>query len=280
MITDNGITSHFIEVQNTKLHYLSAGSGEPILCLHGWPTSAYLWRNIMPALAQTHQVIALDLPGFGRSDKPLDVSYSFTYYYKIIEAFTKKMGIKKTGLVVHDLGGPLGLLWAVRHPEKVSSLTLLNTLVYPEISWAAKLFVVATILPGIKSWMSSPTGIARAMRFGVHNKSNLTDEILAEYQAPFEGANERKALLKTPQKLSMKGFREIEKKLPQLKIPVCLIYGANDRILPDVAETMQRVKRDLPQAQLTELPNCGHFLQEDEPEKIGKLLAEFLNFAE
>lgn len=269
------ITSHFVETDEAKLHYLAVGSGPPILLLHGWPTSAYLWRNVMLPMAETHRVIALDLPGFGQSSKNPADSYSFTYYERVIEQFVEKLDIKQIGLVVHDLGGPIGVFWALRHPEKLSRLALLNTLVYPEFSWMVKVFVAASLLPGVKHWLSSPAGLSWAMRFGVYHKANITDEVARNYYAPFDTPDARKALLKTASRLSPKGFQEITEKLPSLKVPVRLIYGENDRILPNVAETMRRIQQDLLQAELTPLPNCGHFLHEDDPEQIGRLLAEF-----
>ena len=188
------ITSKYVKVEETQLHYLEAGKGEAVLCLHGFPTSAYLWRNIMPKVAETHRIIALDLPGFGKSDKPPAASYSLNYYAKILTAFLDELGIEKIHLGVHDLGGPIGMLWAVRNRDHILSISLFNTLVYPKFS-----------------------------------------------------------------------------------VPIRIIYGSKDRILPKVARTMARIQEDLPQAQSTALPNCGHFLQEDEPENIAKLLSAFLN---
>ncbi len=275
MSISSSITSHFVTVQGLQIHYLSIGTGTPILLLHGWPTSSYLWRNIMVPLSQTRQVIAMDLPGFGQSSKSLEGSYSFNYYDRMIDGFVNQLGISKTGLVVHDLGGPVGLMWAVRHPEKVDRLTLLNTLVYPEFSWAVRLFLLATFVPGIKDWLVSTSGLVKAMQIGVKNQKNLTKEVLRNYYSPFQTAENRKVLLKTAQRLSPKGFQEIAEKLPQFKIPIRLIYGENDKILPDVANTMRRLKQDIPQAQLTALPQCGHFLQEDAPEQLSQLLLEF-----
>ena len=74
------IQSKYITIENLKLHYLEEGEGEVVLLLHGFPTSSHLWRNVMPSIAATHRVIALDLPGFGRSDKPLSASYSFNFH--------------------------------------------------------------------------------------------------------------------------------------------------------------------------------------------------------
>jgi pimeloyl-ACP methyl ester carboxylesterase len=275
--TDPSIADKYVEAEGLKLHYLTAGQGEPVLLLHGWPTSAHLWRNIIVPLSRTKQVVALDLPGFGKSDKPLSDSYSFKFYERVLDSFVEKLGISRTTLVVHDLGGPVGLYWAVRHPEKIQRLALLNTVVYPELSWAAMLFVAATFAPLVKTWLVSSKGIEAAMRLGVENKQRLTRDVVSAYQAPFQDKDAQKVLLKSVQRLSPKGLKEIEAKLPLFRIPVRLIYGTNDRILPDVEKTMLRVKRALPQAQLTALPGCGHFLQEDEPEQVAELLGAFVN---
>lgn len=273
----HSLQSKSIDVDGLSLHYLEAGEGEPILLLHGWPTSSYLWRNVMPPMAKSNRVIALDLPAFGLSSKNPADSYSFFYYEQVIEGFLKALGIEQIGLAVHDLGGPIGIFWALRHPEKLTSLALLNTLVYPEVSWMVKLFVAASITPGVRWWLSSPAGLSWAMRFGVVNKQNISAEVARDYYAPFATSDARNALLRTASRLSPKGFKEIKENLSSLTIPLRIIYGENDRILPKVGQTMAKVKRDLPQAEITPLPNCGHFLQEDDPEQIGDLLATFFN---
>ncbi|MEM9821898.1 MAG: alpha/beta hydrolase [Bacteroidota bacterium] len=124
--------------------------------------------------------------------------------------------------------------------------------------------------------LSAPNGIRRAMRFGVYQKDRLTDEAIRNYQAPFQSLDARKALLKTVQRLSGKGFEEIKQKLPSFAGPVQIIYGERDKILPQVKNTMAAVKKDLPQARQYSFPNCGHFLQEEEPEKIVELVATFM----
>ena len=274
-------TSHYVQVNSLRLHYLESGTPDPntppILLLHGFPTSSHLWRNVMPELAKTHRVIAIDLPGYGLSDKPLDVTYDFEFYESVIDGFLDALDIHTTNLAVHDLGGPIGLFWAVRHPRRVRDIVLLNTLVYPETSWAVKLFLLAMRVPGLRDFIVRPGSIAGAIKFGVVHKERLTREVLTPYTAPFEDAAARKALIKAGSGLGTGGLAEIARKLPALEVSLRLIYGENDRALPDVAKTMQRVQRDHPLAELTALPNCGHFLQEDEPERVAQLIAEFLN---
>lgn len=271
-------SSKFLTVDGIKLHYLTTEKEgtEAVLMLHGFPTSAYLWRNIIPKVAETHRVIALDLPGYGKSSKPLSPSYSFNFYTKILSGLLDQLKIEKIHLVVHDLGGPVGLLWAVRNQERIKSIAFLNTLVYTNFSYAVIAFTLALKMPLIKNWVTSPNGIAWAMRFGVQNKDRIKGDLLISYQNPFIEKSARQALLKSASNMSLKAFKEMEEKLPQFTVPIRAIYGVNDSILPKVADTMERIKKDLPQTEITALPNCGHFLQEDEPEKIGELLSDFL----
>jgi haloalkane dehalogenase len=179
--------------------------------------------------------------------------------------------------MVHDLGGPIGLFWAVRQSERLSSLILLNTLVYPKFSWGVILFTAAFRLPFTQDYLTSARGIKTALRIGVQNSERIQGELLETYQKPFRTKAERQALKKSATRLSIKGFKEIAKKLPSLKVPVRAIYGTNDWALPKVAQTMELVKKDLPQTEITALSNCGHFLQEDEPELVAGLVSEFLN---
>jgi len=264
---DQNIASKYITVENVKIHYLIAGTGDPILFIHGFPTSSYLWRNIMDEISGQHQVIAIDLPGYGKSDKRIEDSFSFRYYNRILNAFLKELKIEKITLGLHDLGGPLGLYWMAQHMEKVNRLILFNTLVYSNFSWGVKLFGLASFTPGIRNLLTSPGGIKKTLQIGLYKKDNLTEEAVKNYQAPFSDKTSRKVLLKTVQRLSPKGFKEIEDKLHTFKGPIQIIYGENDKILPRVSQTMKRVKKNLPQATIHSIPNCGHFLQEEAPNK-------------
>ena len=248
-----------------------------MLFLHGWPTSSFLWRNVMPAVATTHRAIALDLPGFGKSDKPTDASYSFRFNERAITAFLDALHIQTIDLVVHDLGGPIGLYWASQNPERVRRLVLTNTLVYPELSWAVKAFVVATKLPGLKHLMSSRRGLIGTLEFLVADPTRIPDDAREGIAAPFTTAASRQAMLKAAGGLHPAGFSTIADWVRQLKIPVRIVYGAKDRALPDIERTIRRLRSDLPQAEITCFEDCGHFLQEERPKDLGTAIARFLN---
>jgi pimeloyl-ACP methyl ester carboxylesterase len=264
-----------VQVDGLTLAYRELGDGPPVLLLHGWPTSSYLWRDVMPAIALRNRVVAVDLPGFGESDKPGGARYDFDLFEQALDGFLAALGIEQLGLAVHDLGGPVGLHWTIRNPGRVTRLALLNTLVYPEFSEMVMNFLKACSTSPMREQITSPEGLEAAMRLGLADDSKLTDEVIAAVREPFESDGARTALADAGIGLRPEGFDEIARALPSLQIPVRIVYGAQDRILPDVAETMARVQKDVPHAVTTELPDCGHFLQEEQPERIGELLAEF-----
>jgi pimeloyl-ACP methyl ester carboxylesterase len=260
------------------LTYRELGSAGPVvLLLHGWPTSSYLWRNVMPTIAESTRVLAPDLPGFGGSDKPLDQRYDFKFFGAVLDEFLAASGVEHVIPVGHDIGGPVALWWAMRNRSRVPRLALLNTLVYPEFDDAVVAFVRTLMTPGAREEATSPEGLAEIMRLGVVNADVLTDEVIDAVVAPFRDDASRLALANAGIGLSPKGFAEMARELPRFDVPVRLIYGEQDKVLPDVAVTMRRLALDLRHAEVTALPDCGHFLQEEEPEEVAALLAAFVS---
>ena len=266
--------STYIHVGDLRLHARIWGEGPPVLLLHGWPTSSFLWRNVAPHLAKRHRVVALDLPGFGLSDKPLDRSYSYPFFDSILTGATAALDMETLGLVVHDLGGPVGMHWALQNQARLTRVALLNTLLYPDpFDFAVAAFLVAARIPGLSHLLASQWGLKKAIEMGTVTPQDL-DEAVRGVQEPFVTGPARKALIKSVLSLHPGGMRLIAERLETLSVPVRVIYGTEDRILPKVARTFARLRREVPHAEVTSLP-CGHFLQEDRPDEVGALLAAF-----
>src|SRR5262245_49389535 len=123
-------TSKFVTVQGSRMHYVEQGSGDPILLVHGNPTSSYLWRNVIPHLSGMGRCIAPDLIGMGQSDKP-DIGYRLFDHVGYFEGFIAALGLKRIRLVVHDWGGFLGLHYASRHAANVRAIAMMETVVKP-----------------------------------------------------------------------------------------------------------------------------------------------------
>ncbi|HZA69335.1 MAG TPA: haloalkane dehalogenase, partial [Nitrososphaeraceae archaeon] len=125
--------SNYVEMLGSKMHYIDEGEGDPILFIHGNPTSSYLWRNIIPYVEPYGRAIAVDLMGMGKSDKP-DIDYRFVDHAKYLEAFIEKLGLKNITLVVHDWGSALGFNYAMRHEDNVKGIAFMEAFLMP-LTW-------------------------------------------------------------------------------------------------------------------------------------------------
>ena len=268
-------TQSTLSVDDLEVAYTDEGEGPPVVLLHGWPTSSFLYREIAPVLAREHRVVAPDLPGFGASSKPTDRTYSFELYERVLDALVAELGLGPVGLAVHDTGGPIGVHWLLSRPGAVTRLALLNTLLYPDFDPAVGEFVGTLADPAKRDRLVSPDGLQRVLRLGVADESRLRDDALAQVAEPFGDDEARAALAAAGIGLHPDGFAEIAAGLPGLAIPVLALYGADDRILPDVAQTFERVRRDVPHAEVEPLAGVGHFLQEEVPEAIAERLTAF-----
>ena len=268
-------TQQTLDVDGLTVAYVDEGAGPPLLLLHGWPTSSFLYRNVVPFLARDHRVIAPDLPGFGASSKPVDRQYSFELHAAVLDALVERLDLDDLGLVVHDLGGPIGVHWALHRPNLVSRLAILNTLLYPEFDPSVIEFVTQLLDENRRDELVSDAGLREILRVGVGDADALSAEALDGIAAPFATADDRRALAAAGVGLHPDGFADIARLLPGLAIPVLGLYGAADRILPDVADTFARVGRDLPHAEIESLPDAGHILQEDAPGVVAERLVRF-----
>src|SRR5918992_692715 len=120
---------HWLEADGLRLHYVDEGAGDPVVCFHGEPTWAYLYRKLLPVLtAAGHRVVCPDYPGFGRSDKPTERGwYSYERHVEHVSALLAPLDLREATVVVQDWGGPIGLRWAVENADRVARLVILNT---------------------------------------------------------------------------------------------------------------------------------------------------------
>jgi haloalkane dehalogenase len=264
-----------LDVDGLTVAFVDEGDGPPLLLLHGWPTSSFLYRHITPVLAQHHRVVVPDLPGFGASSKPVDRTYSFELFASVLDALVERLGLDDLGLVVHDLGGPIGVHWALHRPGRVSRLALLNTLLYPDFDPTVVEFVMTLADESRRQELVSEDGLREVLRVGVSDPDALSAEALSGVTAPFRTDEDRRALALAGIGLHPDGFSDIARLLPGLVIPVLGLYGSDDRILPDVAETFAHLRRDVSHAQIEALPGAGHFLQEEVSSAIAERLVSF-----
>lgn len=271
--SDGLLSLETISVSGHALTYHRAGRGEPVLLVHGIMTYSFIWRKIIPLLSKNYDVIAVDLLGCGDSDKPLDVSYAIKDHADRLMAFITELGIAKFHFVGHDLGGGMGQIFAVNHPDLLYDLTLINSVAYD--FWPVQpLSTMRTPIVRQLLMASFDLGTFRLIvKHGIYHKDRVTDELMDLFMRPLQTSAGRKAFMHFAKCLDNHNLMAIENDLRQLKLPVLIIRGDADPYLSaNIAETLHR---EIPDTKLIHIPTGGHFIQEDEPELITRNLIEF-----
>jgi pimeloyl-ACP methyl ester carboxylesterase len=264
----------FTTIEGHRMAYHRAGNGEVVLLVHGITTYSFIWRNVMPFLVNKYDVIAVDLLGCGDSDKPLDRSYSLTAHAGYLREFINTIGISKVHFVGHDLGGGIGQILAVRQPDMLHDLTVINTVAHD--FWPVQP-IIAMRTPIIRQLMMGAVDVGAfklIVKRGLHHKDRLTPELMELFMRPMRTPDGRKAFLHFARCLDNKNLTDIEAALGKLAMPVLIIRGDADVYLtPAIAE---RLHKEIPGSELVRIATGGHFIQEDEPEQIAQLIADFI----
>lgn len=283
--------SRYVDVLGHRIHYVEEGRGAPVLFVHGNPTSSYLWRNVLPAVATAtrRRGIALDLPGFGRSGKLADGNYTLDLYYRVLEGFIEKLGLKDLVLVLHDWGGPLGMMYAVRHRDNVKAVALMETFLW-DTSWKD----YGKYRPVFKLFRS-PLGylMIQVMNFFVNRilpgsvirKKNLTREVMDHYRQPFPTVASRRPVRVFPQLIPIEGrpetsrlfIEEIEDNLRRFDIPVLWIKATPGAIITNNTEyRLVALAARLPRLMVMKFGPGLHYLQEDDPGRLAEMITGFI----
>lgn len=271
----DGIESTSYDLSVGRARVLSAGSGPVVLLVHGWPASAVLWRHVIRELSATHRVLAPDLPGCGATQINEGFGFAFSDYALFFDELLEQLGITEIGLCVHDAGGPIGMSWAGQWSGRVERLCLLNTLVFPGLSWAAKAFFLAARLPLASLTLASPSSVRGGFRVGVRSRK-VDPEALDAYVEPFRDPARRAQYLQAVRTIGRSSLDHLPDAVDRIaQGPVGLFYGTRDVILPDVARTMSRLAERYPHARTSAWPDLGHFVQEDAPDRVAQTVASF-----
>jgi len=267
-----------ITIEGINISYIDEGEGMPLVLVHGIPTSSFLWRAMVDELTAHGRVIGPDLPGFGFSDPPTGGDYSISHYAHILGSFLEALSIEKGVLICHDFGGPVTVMYALRHPERYQRLIILDTFLHTDLpDWGlfykiAKIWPVGEVLMGFAGESIAQSGLEA----GVVNKSRITKEVIRRYYMPDGSADKlNKTYLGTLRVDHVKDLTFIEQNLKAIDKPTLIVWGENDVYLP--LSLADRIHQDIVGSKIEIIPNCGHFLQEDEPRKLTEIIVRFLS---
>lgn len=280
----------FTQVNGRRLAHLELGQGEPIVLLHGNPTSSYLWRDVMPQLAGLGRVIAPDLIGHGDSDK-LPASdgpgrYTLEGTYELLAAQLAALGAdQRVTLVLHDWGSALGFHWARLHPQQVRGIAYMEAIVMPLPSWDDWPEKARGIFQGFRSAKGEDLVLKRNLFIeGVLPSSilrKLSDEEMAAYRAPFAQEEDRQPMLNWPRQIPIAGeppnvvalVQQYAQWLSTSPVPKLFVNAEPGSIL---VGTQREFCRSWPNQQEVTVPGV-HFIQEDAGVAIGQAVAAWLS---
>lgn len=279
---------HRIALLETEISYLDTGAGEPVVFLHGNPTSSYLWRNVIPHLEGLGRCLAPDLVGMGDSGAAPDGSYRFVDHARYLDAWFEALGLTNVTLVVHDWGSALGFYWAYRHPERVRGIAYMEALVRP-LTWeewreeSRRIFQELRSEAGEEMVLEKNLFIEGILPSAVLR--DLTEEEMNVYRRPYlEPGESRRPTLTWPRELPINGEPEdvvsivddYSKWLAQSDVPKLFVNAEPGAILTGSQREFCRTWPN--QEEVT--VRGAHFVQEDSPHEIGEAVATFVRRTE
>jgi pimeloyl-ACP methyl ester carboxylesterase len=260
-------------IEGLPIAYHQEGVGQTVLLVHGITTYSFIWRRIVPLLRDRFRVVSVDLLGCGDSAKPLDIPYSLPHHCHILNQFVDCLGIAPVHFVGHDIGGGIAQIFAVRHPEKLRSMTLINSVGHD--FWPVQP-IIAMRTPIVRQLAMASLDIGAfrlVVRRGLYHKDALSEELMEHFWKPMRDRAGRRAFLHFANCLNNRHLVEIEEDLHRITLPVHIIRGDADLYLSEAISL--KLHGDIPGSVLTRIATGGHFIQEDEPETLASSISLF-----
>lgn len=274
--------SRFVDVDGVTVHYKMAGQGEPVLILlHGFGASVFSWREVLQPLGELGTVLAFDRPAFGLTERPMPGEwtewnpYSPEFQAALTTGLMDELGADQAILVGNSAGGTIAALTALRYPDRVRALVLVDPAIYT--GGGTPTFVRPLLrtpqMQRLGPYLIRPiaTRGESLIRTAWHDPSQITPDVIAGYKEPLRVQNWDRAVWELT---LASGASNVAERLEQLAMPVLVISGDDDRIVP--TEESVRLAGDLPNARLELMANCGHLPQEECPRPFLEAVYEFV----
>ncbi len=282
-------TVEYVEAGGVRVAYVSEGTGAPVVFVHGNPTSKYLWRNVIPHVSDRARAIALDLPGMGDSERP-DPALGFAEQVRVFDAFIEALELDRVTLVLHDWGAAIGFELARRHPGKVRAVAVMEGVlppVFPQSSFEAMGEEMGAMFRAFKDPVQGRELVIDQNIFieqvlpSFINRT-LTEAEMAEYRRPFADRADREAMLKWPREIPIAGeprdvvesMSEIHSFMTTSEIPILLVHADPGVVVP--LELVPWYEENVRNIQTAFVGQGLHFIQEDQPDAIGRAIRDWL----
>lgn len=276
----SNIETKFITLSGYKHRYVEAGKGDTLFLAHGFSSSLDVFEKVIPDFACHYRVLALDLLGFGKSDKPVEVRYSLSFYAKLIIEFLEKINAfsaRNVYAVGHSMGGKYLLALSVLYPNTLTKLVVSNTdgfLYVPPFVRAASLWGVRHL---VRRLVSSPTFVRQTMRSVYYDPSHITEEHFQRNVEMVRSKEHFEAMMALNRDYRYLDLQRtgIRNRLRELRLPVLILWGENDRFIPPKYAEVAR--QEVPNSTVQMIPNCGHVPMVEKPREFFEVVHQFLS---
>ena len=262
-----------------KLYAEEMGAGRPILLIHGLGGSSYTWRHVAPELARNHRVVAVDLKGFGRSEKPFDLAYSPIDQALLIADFIARRNLTGLTIVGHSFGGAVALITALelnrRSPGRLRRLVLMDSPAYPQQFSAMVSFLRLPVVPYVALTLMPPElPVRKALAPGNGKPSPYSERDFATYSEPLSEAGARHAIITTAREIVPEGWPRLIARYRTIRQPTLILWCRDDPVVP--ISSGYRLLRTLPNARIRIVEGCEHIPPDETPTATIKELRDFL----
>ncbi len=267
----------FVDVGGARLYYYAAGSrgaGEPVVLVHGFPTSGHLWSEVVPLLPAGHRVVVVDLLGYGRSDRPGDHALGIGAHADRLLALLDVLHIREAAMVGHGVGGGIVQSLAVRFPARVRRLCLVSSVAFD--AWPSRTARFWKRLHGLVS-VAPPSWLQSVLRTSLQRGYANADQGLHSlelYARVFASPDGRAAFVRNLRALDATETAGLAPRLASVAVPTAVVWGQGDPFLP--VTLGERLRGAIPGATLDVVPSARHYLPEDTPAALSAVVAHLL----
>jgi 2-hydroxymuconate-semialdehyde hydrolase len=273
-----GRESESVVVSGVRLAYEERGQGRPVVFVHGLAASSATWRPIAQMLSESCRSIAVDLMGFGRSDKPTNQLYTLERQASLLRGFIAALDLDRCVLVGHSYGGGVCLsLLRLEHGLQLRGLALLDSVCYQQpFPWGLKL-LRAPLIGELVSGLMRPEWVIRNMlKQAYYRPVVISSELVRSYSEAMKSPGGRHALLETARRILPQDVEGLVRSYARISCPTFILWGEKDTVVPPALG--RKLAGQIPgsASQMVTLRDCGHCPQEEMPEKTANLLGDFL----